>query len=251
MNARSVRRYALAGLLFAPALAAQEGALHECLPVPGAPAIAAARAHVLDLLADHLLRLCGGDLAKAQQQLFDSASQARDPAARYALLEQAATIAEHAHAPALACDALAMRALSFAIDADQLAFELLARMREGSAPAAIAGAALRQAGHAALRADEHPQQQLQQLAQDAARASGDAWLQAMVTGQQARLRDLHAGWSRWCGGDPAPAPHQRELFGQLFLFPEQLAPVVLGELGRELPAPLDDQLASRTVADAG
>src|SRR5712671_6769367 len=232
MNARSVRRYALAGLLFAPALAAQEGALHECLPVPGAPAIAAARAHVLDLLADHLLRLCGGDLAKAQQQLFDSASQARDPAARYALLEQAATIAEHAHAPALA-------------------FELLARMREGSAPAAIAGAALRQAGHAALRADEHPQQQLQQLAQDAARASGDAWLQAMVTGQQARLRDLHAGWSRWCGGDPAPAPHQRELFGQLFLFPEQLAPVVLGELGRELPAPLDDQLASRTVADAG
>jgi hypothetical protein len=237
-----------AALLCAGSILAQVSVPPTPVAVPLAATLAAPQARAFEQLADELLAANHGDLALTQQRLFDRAAAARDDTTRYLLLDQARSLAERQHCPALAIAALDQIASRFDSPVPDAALLLLPRMlADGATPAAaVAIAAGRQAVAGAQRTDDRLLRSLYELAVRAAAAEGDPWLQAKVAGDRARLQELHDAFCRWSGGNASPREGRRQLFATLFLSTGRLGAPTLGELAGEVSDHFEaDQVAQR------
>lgn len=131
------------GFGLAPGLTAQWGckAMGPVLPVPAPEELAKGRTTALQVLADFVRTMGGGNVWAAQFHLQQAAQSTTDPAARYLLLAEAIALAERAGDAAAALSAVGELAHNFGIDEREHSLATLARLRDGS-PSVRAGAAM-------------------------------------------------------------------------------------------------------------
>jgi hypothetical protein len=131
------------GFGLAPGLTAQWGckAMGPVLPVPAPEELVKGRTTALQVLADFVRTMGGGNVWAAQFHLQQAAQSTTDPAARYLLLAEAIAIAERAGDAAAALSAVGELAHNFGIDEREHSLATLARLRDGS-PAVRVGAAM-------------------------------------------------------------------------------------------------------------